>query len=285
MTRALTFATGPVQLDEDGEHLRRELARGLSDSLGVEVEVVAEPSYTALSERVARGETAMAWLPPATFVRASESGMVDRVYSSERSAGARYQAALFVRAESPFEEVAALAGKQVAWVDRESCAGYLFPRLELTERGHPPESLFGAQRFLETHLRVVRAVRDGEADAGATFVQLRSVEVRASRPPGMDDAARQDLAQTLALVGWAPFVAPNAMRALLVSRAIPSDALCLTKAMPASMRDSVGDLLLAAGERPRFSRLFRGLMNADRFSRSDASAYDVVRQAMRGSAA
>lgn len=281
MGKTLTFATGPVQLDDDGAHLRRELGRALSDALGVELEIVAEPSYARLATVVDRGEAAIAWLPPATFVRASASGMIDRVFASERVGGARYQAALFVKADAAVTDIAALAGKRVAWVDRESCAGYLFPRLELTERGHPPEALFAEQRFLESHMRVVRAVRDGEADAGATFVQLRAVDVRASRPPSLDEDARQDLAQSLALVGWAPFVAPSAMRALLVSRAIPADALCTTKSMPASLRDTVRDVLLAAGDKPRLSRLFRGLMNADRFAASDVSAYDAVERALR----
>ncbi|GAB4203554.1 MAG: hypothetical protein OHK0013_17760 [Sandaracinaceae bacterium] len=284
MAGALIFATGPVQLDEDGAHLRHELGRALSDALGVEVEVTAEPTYAALLERVARGEASLAWLPPATFVRAFESGMVDRVYSADRAGGARYQAALFVRADSTFDEPASLAGKRVAWVDRDSCAGYLFPRLELVQRGHPPESLFAEQRFLSTHLRVVRAVKDGEVEAGATFVQLRSLEARPSRPPGVEEA-RAELGQTLALVGWAPFVAPTAMRAVLVSRAIPSDALCLTRAMPTALRDAVGDVLRVVGDRPRLARLFRGLMNADRFVRAEPSSYDGVREAMRGATA
>jgi phosphonate transport system substrate-binding protein len=284
MAGALIFATGPVQLDDDGAHLRRELGRTLSDALGVEVEVTAEPSYGALLERVARGEAAVAWLPPATFVRASESGMIDRIYSAERSGGARYQAALFVRAESAFDAPGSLEGKRVAWVDRDSCAGYLFPRLELVQRGHAPESLFAEQRFLSSHLRVVRAVKDGEVEAGATFVQLRTLESRPSRPPGVEEA-RADLAQTLALVGWAPFVPPTAMRAVLVSRAIPSDALCLTRALPPALRDAVGDLLQVAGDRPRLARLFRGLMNADRFVRAEPASYDAVREAMRGAPA
>ena len=150
MASTLTFATGPVQLDDDGAHLRRELGRALSEALGASIEVVAEASYASLSERVMRGEAALAWLPPATFVRASEGGTVERVFSSERAYGARYQAALFVRADGPVTDLDALAGKRVAWVDRDSCAGYLFPKLELLERGRPPDSLFVSQRFLES---------------------------------------------------------------------------------------------------------------------------------------
>ncbi len=286
MTKTVTFATGPVQLDDDGAHLRRELGRALSDALGVDLEIVAESSYASLATRVSRGDAALAWLPPATFVRANEGGMIDRVYSSERTFGSRYQAALFVRADGPVDSVEGLAGKRVAWVDRDSCAGYLFPKLELVERGRPPEALFAQQHFAESHMRVVRAVRDGEVDAGATFVQLRGVDVRASRPPSLEEpsigeAVHQDLSQNLALVGWAPFVAPAAMRPILVSRAIPADALCITRSMPTSIRDAVKDLLLSAGDKPKLSRLFRGLMNADRFAASDPSAYEPVRRAMQ----
>ncbi|MFN7699278.1 MAG: phosphate/phosphite/phosphonate ABC transporter substrate-binding protein [Deltaproteobacteria bacterium] len=277
MASTLTFATGPVQLDDDGAHLRRELGRALSEALGASIEVVAEASYTSLSERVMRGEAALAWLPPATFVRASEGGTVERVFSSERAYGARYQAALFVRADGPVTDLDALVGKRVAWVDRDSCAGYLFPKLELLERGRPPDSLFVSQRFLESHMRVVRAVRDGEVDAGATFVQLRGAESRPSRPPGLEPA---DLAQAFALVGWAPFVSPAAMRALLVSRAIPADALCTTGALPDSMREATVALLSSVPERPKLARLFRGLMNADRFVPTDTAVYEPVRRAM-----
>ena len=284
MGKTLTFATGPVQLDDDGAHLRRELGRALSDALGVEVDVVADPSYASLAERVSRGDVGVAWLPPATFVRASAGDAIERVFSSERAFGARYQAALFVRADGPILDVEGLAGRRVAWVDRDSCAGYLFPKLELIERGRPPDALFSRQHFADSHMRVVRAVRDGEVDAGATFVQLRAVDVRASRPPSLDQAAQDDLAQSLALVGWAPFVPPAAMRPILVSRAIPADALCVTRSLPSPMRDAVKDLLLSVEQRPKLARLFRGLMNADRFAASDAAAYEPVRRAMADAA-
>lgn len=284
MGKTLTFATGPVQLDEDGAHLRRELGRTLSDALGVEVDVVADASYTTLAERVSRGDAGVAWLPPATFVRANVGDTIERVFSSERAFGSRYQAALFVRADGPIEDVEGLAGKRVAWVDRDSCAGYLFPKLELIERGRSPDALFARQHFAESHMRVVRAVRDGEVDAGATFVQLRGVDVRASRPPSLDQAAQDDLAQSLALVGWAPFVPPAAMRPILVSRAIPADALCVTRSLPTAMRDAVKELLLSVEQRPKLARLFRGLMNADRFAPSDAAAYEPVRRAMADAA-
>jgi hypothetical protein len=53
--------------------------------------------------------------------------------------------------------------------------------------------------------------------------------------------------------------------------------------MPTSLRDAVRELLLGVGNKPKLARLFRGLMNADRFASSDASAYEPVKRAMHAS--
>lgn len=292
----LVFATGPVQLDEDGKHLRRELGRALTELLEVPVEVNAEKSYGALAERVAKGEAGLAWLPPATFVRAFAAGTIRDVLSAERVGGSAYQAALFVRADSPFRSLESLRGKRVAWVDKDSCAGFLFPALELQVQGFAPAELFDQQSFLESHSRVVRAVHNGDVEAGATYVQLPmggealQGTKRGEQPleqssvsdvPPSLESVQVELSSKLALVGWAPFVAPNAMRPLLVSRSIPSDALCLTDAVPSALRDTLLRHLLATTSNAKLSRLFRGLMNADRFVVRTADAYDAVRTAMQ----
>lgn len=273
----LVFATGPVQLDEDGKHLRRELGRALTELLEVPVEVHAEKSYGALAERVSTGEASIAWLPPATFVRALSAGTIQDVLSAERVSGSAYQAALFVRADAPFQTLESLRGKSVAWVDKDSCAGFLFPALELRTQGFALSALFAQQSFLESHARVVRAVNNGDVDAGATYVQLHGVTDSA---PSLE-SVQTELSSKLALVGWAPFVAPSAMRPLLVSRSIPSDALCITNAVPSPLRETLLRYLLSTSANAKLSRLFRGLMNADRFVVRTPETYEAVRTAMQ----
>lgn len=259
------FATGPVQLDEDGAHLRRELGRLLSEGLGSNVEIVAEKTYAKLLERVVEGGAHVAWLPPATFVRAEQRGAIARVLTTERLSGPRYQSALFVRTDSGIESIDALRGKRVAWVDRDSCAGYLFPRLELLDRGHDPRSFFSTSTFLDSHSRVVRAVQQGDFEVGATYVQLRDP---------------QNAEGGLALVGWAPFVAPSAMRAVLVSRSIPADAVGITTAVPEAERDGLVAALAAIHDRPKVARVLRGLLDADRLIRGEPAVYAPVANAM-----
>ena len=147
----------------------------------------------------------------------------------------------------------------------------------LRTQGFALAELFGQQSFLESHSRVVRAVNNGDVDAGATYVQLRGVTDAA---PSLE-SVQDELSGKLALVGWAPFVAPNAMRPLLVSRSIPSDALCITDAVPQPLRDALMRHLLATQANAKLSRLFRGLMNADRFVVRTVADYEAVRTAMQ----
>src|SRR5262245_33666977 len=200
------FATGPVHLDEDGDDLRTDLGRALSDALGEPIELEATKSYGELRELVLAKTVQLAWMPPALFVRAHAAGAVGDVLRAERFAGGRYQGAIFVRDGSPFRALEDLKGARIAWVDRDSCAGYLFPRLALRSRGMDPDAFFSAAEMLESHSRVVRAVASGAADAGATYVEL---------------ADPADPEKGLSLAGWSAFAERKAMRPLLVSESIP----------------------------------------------------------------
>lgn len=58
----------------------------------------------------------------------------------------------------------------MAWVDTNSSAGYLVPRMRIAAAGLDPETLFARQSFLGSHERVACAGLDGDADAGATYL-------------------------------------------------------------------------------------------------------------------
>ena len=65
-----------------------------------------------------------------------------------------------------------LEGARAAWVDRQSVSGYLLIRAHLRSLGIMPERAFTSDRFFGSHEAVVRAVVDGSADVGATFIHL-----------------------------------------------------------------------------------------------------------------
>lgn len=261
----LVFATGPMHLDEDGDDLREELGAALSEAVGEPIEVVADRSYGALIERIVGNRCAIAWTPPALFVRAHQAGAIGPVLRAERFTGGRYQGAIFVRDDAPITEPAHLSGRAIAWVDRDSCAGYLFPRLALRNAGLDPDASFRSESFLESHSRVVRAVAAGSVDAGATYVQLANPD---------------DPNEGIAVAGWTAFAEAKSMRAVLVSASIPSDAVCVSAAIAPAVQEVLRDRLASFHARPKGARLLRAMLNADRLVAGSASDYAPVRAAL-----
>jgi phosphonate transport system substrate-binding protein len=261
----IELVTGPLHLDEDGEQLRAELGRELGNALGAVVHVRAEESYGELTREVTDGRADLAWLPPAPFVRAQQARAIARVLQVERGRGASYRAALFVAEGSARRTPEELRGAKVAWVDRDSAAGFLFPRLALRKRGLDPRGLFASESLMGSHARVVRAVRDGEADVGATHVQLASEDA----PTG-----------PLGLVGWVPYLPHGAMRAVLVTAPIPADAVVVTTRVPEAYVDAVAQVLARAHETPKLAAALQAMMGASKLVRCEPSHYDAVRDAM-----
>src|SRR5262249_7031022 len=149
-----------------------ELCRALASALDRPVGGRVLPSYAALRDEVEAGRATIAWAPPRVAIELEDAGLVSIDLCCVRGGQVSYHAALFTGHGSPVETLADLKGRHVAWVARESAAGFLFPRLALTAQGLDPDALFGKESFLGTHERVAVAVLAGEADVGGTYLSL-----------------------------------------------------------------------------------------------------------------
>lgn len=265
----LTFAMGPFSLDEEGDDLRDRFAARLSKALGRPVRVEAASSYADVRALVARGEAHLAWLPPAIFVQLEREAGAHLLAAIERSQGAGYRGVLFVHKDSAVRAPEELANARVAWVDPQSCAGYLFPRLALKARGLT--SLFSEEKFLGSHGSVVHAVMRGEASAGATFGQTAPIA------PGAPTGAQP----ALAIAGWYPYAGAEGMRAILVSDPIPSDVICASvRALDADELHDVREALLHLHEDAEARELLDELLGGPRLIAAHTVDYDTVRAAV-----
>lgn len=263
MSSTLRLLTGPV--GSTRASARAAFARVLADRLEVLVEVRSTATYGDLLEHVLDAETELAWLPPAVLVRTLEEPTTSLIASGVRHRRAYFQGALFCRAEAPYESAADLRGARVAWVDRNSCAGFLFPRLSLAQLELDADALFAEQRFLADHMSVGRALDLREADVGATFVQ-RSSDASDAR---------------IVSAGWELSGARERMRALLVSEPIPTDAIVATSACPPELRSRFAVALLNLHQSPDGASVLRDLFSVERFEPSSLERYDSVREALR----
>jgi phosphonate transport system substrate-binding protein len=79
-----------------------------------------------------------------------------------------YRGHLFVRTDSGIRGVKQLRGKRMAFVDRATTAGYVFPLAYLRKNGIPsPDGFFGEYYFTGSHDAAIAAVLERKADVGA----------------------------------------------------------------------------------------------------------------------
>jgi phosphonate transport system substrate-binding protein len=154
-----------------GSDLAREhadqLAGFISRSLGKRVEVGVAASYDALAKDLLAGRADAVWAPP--FVCARVEAMGVRVLArGVRRGRSSYRAALVGRAGEGLN-LASLEGRRVAWVDRDSVAGYLLPVAYLKAQGREPGRLFASQHFAGSYRAALEAVRAGTADVASVF--------------------------------------------------------------------------------------------------------------------
>jgi len=259
----LVFATGPIARAESRKRPRLAFRRTLSSELDLEVVVVVASTYAELSGLIARGHAHVAWLPPAVCVRTCTEHPVEILLRSVRPAGDCFRGALFVKTDSPWQRLEDLRGSRVAWVDYDSCSGYLFPRLTLLDRGIEPESWFAGQYVLGSHDAVIRAVAVDRADVGATFVDGAGQGNGEARYPG-----------------WSLSVDASDMRIIAVSDPIPSDTICVLESLPSDLKVRLTEALTTMHTEEAGADVLRGLFGADRFELAEEADYEAVRRAV-----
>jgi phosphate/phosphite/phosphonate ABC transporter binding protein len=144
----------------------------LADASGLDVTGVGVWYNSRLLEALDVGDVDIAWLPPILAAQAAYDGRAVPIAIPVRGGVSFYSTALFAPEASPLRSAEDLRGARAAWVDRQSASGYLLIRAELRAAGVDLDRAFAENRFMGSHEAVVRAVIDGAADVGATFVYL-----------------------------------------------------------------------------------------------------------------
>jgi phosphonate transport system substrate-binding protein len=260
----LTFGMGPPAAGPELEPLRRRLARVLTDAFGQEVRVGAVTRYSRLVELLGTEGVQLAWVPPAVYVRAQELHDVRPIAATVHKRPGPFHAAMFVPADSG-RDLADLDGASVAWVDRTSCSGYLFPRFALYERGIHPERFFGDQTFHRSHAAVVEAVASGRADLGATYAHL---------PDGPHAGG------TVVTAGWTDNPTPVPMRPVLVTRSIPPDLVCATFRLYRHLGEGIAEAIARLPSTEAGREVLERFLQAQGFGPVEPRDYEVVRAAL-----
>lgn len=138
-----------------------------------------------------------------------------------------YQGYLFVRKDSGIKTAADMRGKRMAFVEKATTAGYLFPLAYLREQGITNiETFFRERIFTGSHDAAIVAVLDRTADVGAA---KHSVYDRVRR-----ENSRVD--QELVIIARSP--------------SVPSNGLCVRSDLDPALKTKLKEALLGLDRDP-----------------------------------
>ena len=227
------------------------LSRALEAGLGSAVEVVLADDYDQLLKQVLGGAVDVAWLPPLLHARAAEQGA--RLISlPQREGWLTFRSALLVRKDDPVAKPGALRGARVAWRDRASASGYLFPRIELAALGATPDKAFASEKFYGSVVDAAEAVASGAADLCTCWVSDPAANDRARAAAEIEKVLGPDLAAKL--------------RVLHVTEPIPPDGIVTAAKLTDGERAAVASALLGMHTTPAGREALASCFQAERLA-------------------
>jgi len=141
----------------------------LSHQLGTKVTLRVANDYAAVIEGQRAGNIHIGYYGPASFSRARVTGVkTDAFVIDVNSDGTKgYYSVFYVRANSPYQKIEDLKGKNLGLVDPNSTSGYNMPLFTLDKRGIEAEGYFSKVLVTGSHENAVIAVAQGTVDVCA----------------------------------------------------------------------------------------------------------------------
>ncbi|MET0221951.1 MAG: phosphonate ABC transporter substrate-binding protein, partial [Tardiphaga sp.] len=166
----LTFAVVPAENASGVTDRWTPFVEYLSKELGVKVTLRIANDYAAVIEGQRAGNIQLASYGSASFARARLTGVKTDAFANDINADGStgYYSVFFVKANSPYQKVEDLKGKNLGLVDPNSTSGNNVPRFELNKMGiASAEGYFGKVVFAGSHENAVLALSQGTVDVAA----------------------------------------------------------------------------------------------------------------------
>jgi len=143
----------------------------MSRTLGTRVTLRIASDYAAVIEGQRAGNIHIAMYGPASFARALMTGARVEAFAIEvsRDGTKGYYSVFYVRANSTFQNIQDLRGRNLGLVDPNSTSGNMVPRFALHGMGIVPEQFFGRVVYTGSHENAVIALNQGTIDVAANW--------------------------------------------------------------------------------------------------------------------
>jgi len=227
----------------------RILADYLSVELGRPVTLVTSSTYHGALIDMAEGRTDAAFMGSLIAALTLDQIQARVLVKPQTAEGvSTYRGVIFVRDDSPIQNLEDLAGRSIAMV-RTTTAGHLFPIYSLQENGLLSDGNAVAMRWVGTHDQVIHEVEHGRVDAGA------AKDLRIDAHELADPTTRY--------------------RRLALSEAVPNNALLVRRELDQSLVQQLQTVLLEMDKRDD-GRQALSIFGAARFLPCEPEEYQAV---------
>lgn len=229
------------------------LGEYLSKKTGIHVEFTILSRYGNIIDSFTRDRMDGAFFGSFTGAAAVyKLGVIPLVRPVNPDNTSTYHGYLFVRKDSNIRGIRDMKGKKMAFVEKATTAGYIFPLAYLRDHGvTSPDGFFKEYYFAGSHDAVIDAVLNKKADIGAAkhsiFDRMKAEDPR--------------IEKELAILARSP--------------SVPSNGLCVRKDLDDSLRKKLKDTLLNIHRDPEGQTVLKRF-GAVQFVETSAKDYEPV---------
>lgn len=145
----------------------KPLADHLGRETGQKVTLVLAKDFAAFEKQVRDGEVDLAFANPLVYVQLKKAkDLTPLAVSLEKKGGAKFRGIFVVRKDSGLDDIRALKGKRLIFVEEDSLGGYITQALMLKKQGLDVNRDFVKLPYAKKHDNVTMAVFNKAADAG-----------------------------------------------------------------------------------------------------------------------
>jgi len=239
----------------------RDVADMLHAKTGLYFDTIVATEYAGVIEALSADppKAHMASMATFAYILAADRGAARAALVALRFGSPTYNGQFIVRAGSGIRKVADLKDKTFARPDPLSTSGWIIPMLTMRAEGIKPESDLKQIVDVGSHEGVVAAVYNGEADAGATYVDART-------------RLEKDLPDVMAKV-----------RVVKITVDIPNDGVQLSPSLSQEKQDLIVEALLEIADTEKGKAALHKAYQWEALEKHDDSFYDPFRQILQAS--
>jgi phosphonate transport system substrate-binding protein len=167
----LVYAVVPAENASGVTERFGPFAEYMSRALGTRVTLRVANDYAAVIEGQRAGNIHFAYYGPSAFARALMTGAQVEAFAIDvnRDGTRGYYSVFYVKADSPFQKIEDLRGRNLGLVDPNSASGNNVPRYALDRMGIVPEQFFGRVVYTGSHENAIIALQQGTVDVAANW--------------------------------------------------------------------------------------------------------------------